>query len=225
MQAPDHRHEPAVQQRAGSQGPLAEAAGSRVVHPRPRPGEVHAGPLRPGEQAAGLRPPCLRGWLVAPVPRRGRGREREQEAGGRPAVGLPVMREADRGQERRPDQRSRLVEADDLRRQVRPRDRGAGPQGVRPGSLATPEATGRDSRRPRHRIARQALAGLCVQGAPLAVHRQAEALAAGRVHREEDAEGVHVSDRRRAARAEERLVRRRRRRAASSSRPLDTAWG
>ena len=37
---------------------------------------------------------------------------------------------------------------------------GAGPQGVRPGSLAAPEAAGRDSRWPRHRVARQALAGL-----------------------------------------------------------------
>ena len=44
LQAPDLRHDPAVRPHEGPQRPLEEAAGSRVVYPRPRPGEVPAGP-------------------------------------------------------------------------------------------------------------------------------------------------------------------------------------
>ncbi len=64
-----------------------------------------------------------------------------------------------------------------------------------------------------------------VQGAALAVHRQAEALAAGGVHREEDAQGVHVSRSSTSCTSRRATRPGRRRRAASSSRPLDTAWG
>ncbi len=182
LQAPDHRHDPALGAGAGSRRPLAEAPGGGVVHPGPRPGQVPAGPLRPRQQADGLRlgprparrqPQCRQGgrvagryaddlrgvraghgarrcprWrLVSPVPGGDRRRRWGEAAGGLTPLGLPVLRQADRRQERRPHQRPRLVEAHDLRRQVRAGDPRAGPEGERPGSVAAPEATGRGPHR------------------------------------------------------------------------------